>query len=115
MKSDEMAKSLMAQFASQTMGIILQSKQEMTEKEAEYLDDLNWHRMRIEDLEEDQFALEAELENEKSEKAELLNRLKKVAKERDQFRQWCSRSQEKVRDLEVELESIKKSDVATSD
>jgi hypothetical protein len=64
MKSDDMARSWVAQMASQTMGIILQTRQELNEKDSEYQDDLDWHRMRVEDLEEEKFALNAELENE---------------------------------------------------
>jgi chromosome segregation ATPase len=115
MKSDDMARSWVAQMASQTMGIILQTRQELNEKDSEYQDDLDWHRMRVEDLEEEKFALNAELENEKDEKADLKSRLNMVERERDQFKECWLQSKKKIIDLEVELNSIKKSDAATPD
>ena len=115
MKSDDMAKSWVAQMASQTMGIILQTRQELSEKDSEHQDDLDWHRMRVEDLEEEMFALNAELENEKDEKADLQSRLNMVARERNHFRECWFHSKKKIVDLEMELDSIKKSDAATSD
>lgn len=115
MKSDDMAKSWVAQMASQTMGIILQTRQELSEKDSEHQDDLDWHRMRVEDLEEELFALNAELENEKDEKADLQSRLNMVARERNHFRECWFQSKKKLVDLEMELDSTKKSDVAASD
>ena len=115
MKSDDMARSWVAQMASQTMGIILQTRQELSAKDCEYQDDLDWHRMRVEDLEEEKFALNAELENEKDEKADLKSRLNMVERERDQFKECWLLSKKKIIDLEIDLESIKKSDAATPD
>jgi len=115
MKSDEMAKSLMAQLASQTMGIILQSRQEMKEQEIQFHEETDWLRMRVEDLDEELFAANAELENEKAEKAELEQRLKTVEKEKEQFLDWWLKESRKVTDLKAELDSIKRSDAATSD
>ena len=115
MRSDDMAKSWVAQMASQTMGIILQTRQELSEKDSEYQDDLDWHRMRVEDLEEERFALNAELENEKAEKDELKHALELSRKENDKFMEWWLQERRKFRDLEAELDSIKKSDAGTSD
>ena len=115
MKSDDMARSWVAQMASQTMGIILQTRQELNEKDSEYQDDLDWHRMRVEDLEESTFTLEVELENLKEDNSDLKSLLEAVAKERDQFKSWWLKESQKVTDLEVELNSIKKSDAATPD
>lgn len=115
MKSDDMAKSWVAQMASQTMGMILESRRELSEKQSEYQDDLDWHRMRIEELEEEIFALQAELENEKIERAELETRLRSVSDERNQFKLWWKKDNQKIVDLQMELASIKKSDAGTSD
>jgi len=115
MKSDDMAKSWVAQMASQTMGMIFESRRELSEKQSEYQDDLNWHRMRVEDLEEEIFALQAELENEKIERAELETRLRSVSDERNQFKLWWKKDNQKIVDLQMELASIKKSDAGTSD
>ena len=115
MKSDDMAKSWVAQMASQTMGMILESRRELSEKQSEYQDDLNWHRLRIEDMEEEIFALQAELENEKIERAELETRLRSGSDERNQFKLWWKKDNQKIVDLQMELASMKKSDAGTSD
>ena len=115
MKSDEMARSLMAQLASQAMGIILQTRQEMKEQEIQFHEEADWLRMRVEDLEQELFAANAELENEKAEKAELGKRLKAVEGEKEQFCDWWLQQSRKVTDLKAELDSTKRSDVATSD
>lgn len=115
MKSDEMAKSLMAQLASQTMGIILQSKQEMKEQEVQFHEETDWLRMRVEDLDEELFAVNAELENEKAEKVELEKKFKALEKEKEQFFDWWLKESRKVTDLKAELDSIKRPDAATSD
>lgn len=115
MKSDDMAKSWVAQMASQTMGIILQTRQEIEEQTIQRMEESDWHRMRVEDLEEEVFALQAELENEKDERANLQSRSNVVERERNQFRDCWLKSKKKIVDLEMELNSIKKSDAPPSD
>ncbi|WP_422477249.1 hypothetical protein [Pleomorphochaeta sp. DL1XJH-081] len=115
MKSDDMAKSWVAQMASQTMGIILQTRQEIEEQTIQRMEESDWLRMRIEDLEEEVFALQAELENEKDERANLQSHSNVIERERNQFRDCWFKSKKKIVDLEMELNSIKKSDGDASD
>ena len=58
LRSEQMAKSMFAQMASQTMGIVFQAKRESAEIETQYAQDTDWLRMQLEDAEEQKEILE---------------------------------------------------------
>jgi len=88
MKSDELAKSMLADFAGQAMGVILQAKQEMSDRELEIRDELNEARMRIEDLEEEKEKLTGDFEAKAYEVCSLESQLREAIKSRDEYYQW---------------------------
>jgi len=106
-KSDEMLKSLAAQFASQSMAIFLQQKQEAREEEIYHVELVDELKVRIEDLEQALAEKDEELEQMKLRDEKRSTAMQVIAKERDEFKSWWSRQLDTNNDLRKEIGALR--------
>ena len=105
-KSDEMLKSLAAQFASQSMAIFLQQKQEAREEEIYHVELVDELKVRIEDLEQALAEKDEELGQMAIQDNKRAEAMRALVKERDEFKSWWSRQLDINSDLRKEIMTL---------